>query len=245
MPGDDFRGSAEDRRAQRRQSLVNPERGVRVSRPPQARSLAEKACGRGRCRRVAVFIDEADIPFGTVWPDYLQHELGRSSAVLVLIGPDWRGRPGEPDRLIEPEDWVRQEIETTVAGPSGRLLQDVGCAAFQLVATGKQRHRIEVALDSAVVADHAPRICKSNTPVDTDDACSTLSQQRQKLRVASCEADDRYAGRDSIEHLLNCFNDETSLKHNLSEKFFLFEKFWAGMQLETVFNRKQPFCFRS
>jgi pterin-4a-carbinolamine dehydratase len=46
-----------------------------------------KAILEARLREVAVFIDTADIPSGVAWPDRLQRELARSSAVLVVIGP--------------------------------------------------------------------------------------------------------------------------------------------------------------
>jgi TIR domain len=58
-----------------------------------------KAILEARLREVAVFVDTADIPPAVTWPELLQHELERSSALLVLIGPDWRGAPGESDRL--------------------------------------------------------------------------------------------------------------------------------------------------
>ena len=49
-------------------------------------------------------------------------EGDRSAAVLVLIGPRWRGGPGEPDRLIEPNDWVCQEVEAALARKPGHIL---------------------------------------------------------------------------------------------------------------------------
>jgi pterin-4a-carbinolamine dehydratase len=81
-----------------------------------------KAIIEARLRETAVFIDTSDIPPGTRWPQRLRSELARSSAALVLIGPDWHGAPGESDRLEDPGDWVRQEIETALATLPDRLL---------------------------------------------------------------------------------------------------------------------------
>lgn len=89
-----------------------------------------KAILEARLRDVAVFVDTADIPSGVAWPDRLQHELARSSAVLVLIGPDWRGGSAESDRLMEPGDWVRQEIEAALTRLPGRVLPVVIEEAF-------------------------------------------------------------------------------------------------------------------
>lgn len=81
-----------------------------------------KAILEARLPEVAVFTDTADIPPGATWPERLQSELERSSAVLVLIGPDWRGAREGPDRLIEPSDWVRQEVEVALARLPGYVL---------------------------------------------------------------------------------------------------------------------------
>lgn len=75
-----------------------------------------------RLDQVAVFVDTTDIPPGVSWPESLRRELDRSAAVLVLIGPRWRGGPGEPDRLIEPNDWVCQEVEAALARKPGHIL---------------------------------------------------------------------------------------------------------------------------
>jgi hypothetical protein len=89
-----------------------------------------KAIIEARLRETAVFIDTSDIPPGTRWPERLRSELTRSSAALVLIGPDWHGAPGENDRLTDPEDWVRQEVATALHALPDRLLPVVVEQAF-------------------------------------------------------------------------------------------------------------------
>ena len=59
-----------------------------------------------------VFIDLDDIPYGMSFSEKLERELGRCSALLAVIGPNWlvaRDNVGNR-RIDDPDDWVRQEI---------------------------------------------------------------------------------------------------------------------------------------
>ncbi len=70
---------------------------------------------------VAVFIDTDDIAPGTQWPDVLRQEVARSSAVIALVGPDWRGT-SPVDRLDDLDDWVRQELTYALDTKQGKIL---------------------------------------------------------------------------------------------------------------------------
>jgi pterin-4a-carbinolamine dehydratase len=70
---------------------------------------------------VAVFIDSDDIAAGAQWPDVLRQEVARSSAVIALVGPAWRG-PAQVDRLDDPDDWVRRELVLALDAEQGKIL---------------------------------------------------------------------------------------------------------------------------
>src|SRR4051812_42525142 len=60
-----------------------------------------------------VFLDTDSIEPGGIWPTRLRETVAGSTAVLVIIGPDWIRAANEwGERLIDKEeDWVRREIE--------------------------------------------------------------------------------------------------------------------------------------
>ncbi len=62
-----------------------------------------------------VFRDCDSLEWGKPWPDGLRAALTDSVVVLVLIGDGW-----DTDRLDDPEDWVRLEVEAGHEG--GKLL---------------------------------------------------------------------------------------------------------------------------
>lgn len=67
---------------------------------------------RRRLGRSDVFIDVAEIRPGSDFDVAIDEALGRSDAVLVIIGPRWLSVPdgsGRP-RLAEPQDYVRREV---------------------------------------------------------------------------------------------------------------------------------------
>jgi 4a-hydroxytetrahydrobiopterin dehydratase len=59
---------------------------------------------------VSVFVDTGSINPGERWPDRLTAALDHSSAVVALIGPDWRFGADGTDRFADPEDWVVREL---------------------------------------------------------------------------------------------------------------------------------------
>ena len=62
-----------------------------------------------------VFMDVRDVPIGEGFPDEIASALSGARSTLALIGSGWIA---EQDRLHEPDDWVRREIETAIAGES-------------------------------------------------------------------------------------------------------------------------------
>ncbi|GAA3925213.1 hypothetical protein Aau02nite_20560 [Amorphoplanes auranticolor] len=57
-----------------------------------------------------VFRDSRSIPPGTDFEPVLWRNLARSSVLVVVIGPRWLTGTGNSNRLLEPGDFVRQEI---------------------------------------------------------------------------------------------------------------------------------------
>lgn len=69
-----------------------------------------------RFGRANVFLD-IDLQPGQKFADVLEKRLGDCRALLCLIGPRWldsRDEAGK-ERLAQPDDWVRQEIERSLA----------------------------------------------------------------------------------------------------------------------------------
>lgn len=59
---------------------------------------------------VSVFVDTESVNPAERWPDRLAAALDQSSAVVVLIGPNWRFGADGTDRFADPKDWVLQEV---------------------------------------------------------------------------------------------------------------------------------------
>jgi pterin-4a-carbinolamine dehydratase len=59
---------------------------------------------------VLVFVDAESVNPSQRWPDRLRKALANSSAVVALIGPNWRFGPDGTDRFANPKDWVLQEL---------------------------------------------------------------------------------------------------------------------------------------
>jgi hypothetical protein len=62
-----------------------------------------------------VFMDIDSMPAGVDFHDHLQMILADCGALLVVIGKGWRSqRKGRPARIMDPDDWVRIEVETAL-----------------------------------------------------------------------------------------------------------------------------------
>jgi 4a-hydroxytetrahydrobiopterin dehydratase len=59
---------------------------------------------------VLVFVDTESINPSEHWPDRLSGALANSSAVVALIGPNWRLGADGTDRFADPKDWVLLEL---------------------------------------------------------------------------------------------------------------------------------------
>lgn len=79
-----------------------------------ARAIAAEMARRFGNERV--FIDVDDIAPGRGFAEAIHQALAGASALLVLIGPRWRGeREGQAARLDEPDDFVRREVAAALA----------------------------------------------------------------------------------------------------------------------------------
>lgn len=62
-----------------------------------------------------VFMDVDDIAVGQPFSEVIQQAMGGSQALLVLIGPRWRGeRDDRPPRIMEHGDFVHLEVATAL-----------------------------------------------------------------------------------------------------------------------------------
>src|SRR5690349_1080511 len=62
-----------------------------------------------------VFMDIDSMPAGVDFHDHLQEILADCGALLVVMGKSWRSqRKGQPARIMDPDDWVRIEVETAL-----------------------------------------------------------------------------------------------------------------------------------
>jgi 4a-hydroxytetrahydrobiopterin dehydratase len=59
---------------------------------------------------VSVFVDTESINPSEDWPDRLIAALDHSSAVVALIGPQWRFGADRTDRFADTKDWVLREL---------------------------------------------------------------------------------------------------------------------------------------
>ncbi len=84
----------------------------------QARSLAKDLADEfGKDK---IFYDNTHLKLGNKWPDKLKKGVESAQIVLVLIAnkTKWLGIRDESRRIDDPDDWVRQEIETALANSS-------------------------------------------------------------------------------------------------------------------------------
>jgi len=62
-----------------------------------------------------VFMDIDSMPAGVDFHDHLQAILADCGALLVVVGKSWRSqRKGQHARIMDPDDWVRIEVETAL-----------------------------------------------------------------------------------------------------------------------------------
>ena len=57
-----------------------------------------------------IFFDESSIEKGAIFPDKIKQALKACQLFLPVIGPNWE-KDEYLHRLLDPEDWVRQELE--------------------------------------------------------------------------------------------------------------------------------------
>ena len=73
-------------------------------------AIALKVVLEQKLPHVSVFVDTESINPSERWPDRLTAALDHSSAVVALIGPNWRFGADGTDRFADPEDWVLLEL---------------------------------------------------------------------------------------------------------------------------------------
>lgn len=78
---------------------------------------------KNRLKDVKVFMDMDSIPPGVDFERHIRREIAQTHIVLVMIGDNWLDvGPTGVRRIDEPNDFVRLEIESTLAEESTRLI---------------------------------------------------------------------------------------------------------------------------
>ena len=85
-----------------------------------------------------------------------------------------------------------------VAGAFRGLVQNILRSAADFASVAQQHARIQVTLDSPVMADCIPGLIQAYPPVDSDHRTAAFSQQRQQRRIACGKVNERHAWRDSV-----------------------------------------------
>src|SRR5262245_2535506 len=66
--------------------------------------------------RPAIFMDIADIPYGTDVRERIDHTLRQTDILIVVVGREWMGAiSGAGARLLDEKDPVRVEVQTALA----------------------------------------------------------------------------------------------------------------------------------
>ncbi len=58
----------------------------------------------------AVFFDQSNLTEGN-FPLQIRQAIDRAAVLLVVVGRDWAGTDSGTDRILDPRDWVRQEVQ--------------------------------------------------------------------------------------------------------------------------------------
>ena len=131
-----------------------------------------------RLGRSRVFMDTSDIRAGDQFPDVIKSAVDRADVMLVLIGPGWLA---EQERLDDPDDWVRREIEAALANQVRVvpvLLEDAGLPSEWVLPP-------EI---SDLATAHAYRIDSSHLDRDARDLLRALGLRRRPVAFVSAVA---------------------------------------------------------
>jgi 4a-hydroxytetrahydrobiopterin dehydratase len=135
-----------------------------------------------------VFMDRAEIRAGERWAERLDKELARSTVVVALIGPNWLKLQDEKDhrrRIDGPNDWVRRELSTALAGGKEVIPIYVGDA--------------ELIVDSsklpADLADLPARQPVELTEASWNDGMAKLVRTLERFGLRAARPDFRLPGR--------------------------------------------------
>ncbi len=93
----------------------------RGDKPHAARSLAYRL--RQEFAESEVFMDIHSIGLGLDFKQKISQTLDQCQVMIALIGPNWDETDEQGRRRLEdPEDWIRQEIESALTRPGVRVI---------------------------------------------------------------------------------------------------------------------------
>jgi hypothetical protein len=121
----------------------------------------------------AVFFDTDTMVPGDAFPAEIEANIGTSTAMLVVIGPDWMARDAATglSRIETPDDWVRREIRLGLS--QNKTVIPV------LVQNAEMPERTELPLDIRTLAD------QNAISLPPDSFKTTLSSLLDRLRDRS------------------------------------------------------------
>jgi hypothetical protein len=98
---------------------------------------------------------DIEIPIGSDFTQVLERAIAASDVLLVVIGRAWarRGHAGYGDRLFEPTDWVRTEIESAFSRRKHVIPVLVGGASMPTADALPESIRQLVVLQAATLTD--------------------------------------------------------------------------------------------
>ncbi len=69
----------------------------------------------------SVFLDTSRLKPGGNFPSDLKQAVKSAKIMIVLIGPNWKGKDGVGNRLEDKKDWVRKELEIAISNQDTRI----------------------------------------------------------------------------------------------------------------------------
>ena len=85
-------------------------------------ALALKLELEDRFRAAQVFVDTHHIRGADRWANEIEVALRAAKVVIPIIGPEWTGQADGGRRIDDPDDWVRKEVELSLAGKADAVL---------------------------------------------------------------------------------------------------------------------------
>jgi hypothetical protein len=151
----------------------------------------------------SVFLDHQSIPLGHEFGPVIQDAIRHCSALLAVIGEGWLD-----DRLIDnPDDWVRQEIQTALDW--NVLVVPV------LIGEAPELTAADLPADLAILSRlQYARIRHRHQPQDTQDLINQLTTASPALRDTGRQPTDNTSQKTLIRDSRGIYVGDHGTQHN-------------------------------